>query len=67
MRVKLFDRYHPALGMRDGVIKERSWGRDRGKPIWWFVVAFDGDSDKWVFGPGEIAAGVENAKQDPPR
>jgi hypothetical protein len=61
MRVRLWDKRKGE--MRDGVIKERSWGRERRKPIWWFTVRFDGDTESWVYGPGEIAAGIENMKE----
>ncbi|MDX2692944.1 hypothetical protein [Streptomyces ipomoeae] len=48
---------------RDGVIKDRSWGRDRGKPIWWFQVLFDGDTEARVYHPSSIHAGVEAARK----
>jgi len=49
--------------MRDGVIKDRSWGRDRGKPIWYFDVLFDGDSEVRVFHPSHMASGIEEARK----
>ncbi|CDR09632.1 hypothetical protein [Streptomyces iranensis] len=64
MRVRMIDNRNPARQTRDGVIKDRSWGRDRGKPIWWFTVVFDGDDDteERVYSPGEIVSGIENAQ-----
>ncbi|MGW2044653.1 hypothetical protein ACWCPF_05650 [Streptomyces sp. NPDC001858] len=50
--------------LRDGVIKDRSWGRERRKPIWHFEVLFDGDTATRVFGPGHIAVGIENAQKE---
>ncbi|MFI2757820.1 hypothetical protein ACH5A3_02920 [Streptomyces echinatus] len=58
----MFDNQDPSRAIRDGVIKDRSWGRDRGKPIWWFTVVFDGDTEARVYSPGEIAVGIENAR-----
>jgi hypothetical protein len=56
-RVRVFDHYHEPGVVRDGTIKDKSWGRDRGKPIWWFTVEFDGfPGEGWVFGPGQINA-----------
>jgi hypothetical protein len=56
-RVRVFDRYHKPGAVRDGTIKDRSWGRERGKPIWWFTVDLDDfPGEGWVFGPGELNA-----------
>ncbi|WP_327132000.1 hypothetical protein OG311_13500 [Streptomyces sp. NBC_01343] len=63
MRVRMYDRDSPTQETRDGVIKNRSWGRERGKPIWWFTVLFDGDTEERVYKPGEIAVGIENAQK----
>ncbi|MFE2433327.1 hypothetical protein [Streptomyces sp. NPDC059409] len=63
MRVRMIDNRDPARTIRDGVIKDRSWGRDRGKPIWYFQVLFDGDTEVRVYPPGYIAVGIDNAKE----
>lgn len=63
MRVRMFDRQSPTREIRDGVIKDRSWGRDRGKPIWYFSVLFDGDTETRTYVPGEIWVGIDNAKE----
>lgn len=63
MRIRMVDTDAVPAVERDGVIKGRSWGRDRGKPIWWFEVLFDGDTEARVFGPGRIAVGIENAQK----
>jgi hypothetical protein len=54
MRVQVFNRYEKPGQTRRGVIVSRSWGRDRGKPIWWFTVKMDGVEGEWVFGPGQL-------------
>ncbi|WP_432030821.1 hypothetical protein [Streptomyces sp. 1222.5] len=64
VRVRMFDNQDRAQIIRDGMIKKRSWGRDRGKPIWWFEVLFDGDTEVRVYGPGQIHVGIENAQKD---
>ncbi|MFF9210469.1 hypothetical protein [Streptomyces sp. NPDC014791] len=63
MRVRMYDRDSPTREIRDGVIKNRSWGRERGKPIWWFEVLFDGDTEVRVYKPGEIHVGIDNARE----
>ncbi|MCA1218845.1 hypothetical protein [Streptomyces sp. 8L] len=55
MRVRVWNRYEERPQIREGTIRERSWGRDRGKPIYWFSVKLDGIEGTWVFGPGELA------------
>lgn len=57
------DNQSPSREVRDGVIKNRSWGRDRGKPIWYFEVLFDGDAEVRIYTPGFMAAAVEAAQE----
>ncbi|MFD6684168.1 hypothetical protein [Micromonospora parva] len=64
MRVRMVDNLSPGREVRNGVIKDRSWGRERRKPIWNFLVLFDGDKPEAVrvYGPGSIGAGVDAAR-----
>ncbi|MFF4166886.1 hypothetical protein [Streptomyces sp. NPDC001741] len=62
-RVRMADNQDAGKAVRDGVIKNRSWGRDRGKPIWYFEVLFDGDSEVRVYTPGFMASAVEAAQK----
>ncbi|MFJ6003883.1 hypothetical protein [Arthrobacter sp. NPDC092385] len=46
---------HPGRSqLVEGEIKERSWGRDRGKPIYLFTVVADGEEDSYVIGPERV-------------
>jgi hypothetical protein len=54
MRVKVWNRYETPSRMRLGTIVDRSWGRDKGAPIYWFTVEMDGIEGGWVFGPSEL-------------
>jgi hypothetical protein len=54
MRVRVFNHYTEPHGMREGTITSRSWGRDKGKPIWRFSVAMDGIEGEWSFEPGHL-------------
>jgi hypothetical protein len=54
MRVKVWNRYETPGQLREGVIVHRSWGRDRGAPIYWFRVRLDGLENVCVFGPGDL-------------
>jgi hypothetical protein len=56
MRVKVFNRYETPGAWRVGTIIERSWGRDRGKPIYHFTVKMDDVDGHWVFDPGQLFA-----------
>lgn len=56
MRVIVFNKYETPGQKRCGIIVDRSWGRDRGKPIWWFGVKMDNVDGLWAFGPGELRA-----------
>ncbi|MFG3492991.1 hypothetical protein [Streptomyces sp. NPDC047972] len=60
----MLDNQSPTREIRDGVIKDRSWGRDRGKPIWYFEIVFDGDQESRIYTPGHIAAGIEAAQSN---
>lgn len=60
-RVRLSNRYETPPRVREGTIVGKSWGRDRGKPIYWFSVEFDDLDGQWVFGPGEVGAPPRNA------
>lgn len=62
-RVRMPDNQSPTREIRDGVIKDRSWGRDRGKPIWYFEVLFDGDTEARSYGPSVMHSGVEAARE----
>lgn len=55
MRVQVWNRYEKPGQIRVGKIIDRSWGRDKGAPIYWFTVKMDGVEDSWVFGPGELS------------
>lgn len=54
MRVQVLNRYEKPPSVRSGVVTNRSWGRERGAPIYWFTVRLDGVDGEWVFGPGEL-------------
>lgn len=54
MRVRVLNRYETPGQMRNGVIVSRSWGRDKGSPIYWFEVRMHGVDGTWVFGPGAL-------------
>ena len=54
MPVRVHNHYETPPQMREGVIVSRSWGRDRGKPIYRFVVEMEGVEGGWVFNPGEL-------------
>jgi hypothetical protein len=64
-RVRVFDHYHEPGAVRDGTIRDRSWGRDRGKPIWRFTVDLDDfPGEGWVFEPGQLnAPGVPDSTE----
>lgn len=53
-RVKVFHRHGEPPAWHTGVIAERSWGRDKGRAIYWFNVVMDGVAGTWVFGPGQL-------------
>ena len=59
----MMDNQSPTREVRDGVIKDRSWGRDRGKPIWYFDVLFDGDTKVRVYTPSVMQSAVEAARE----
>ncbi|WP_327268797.1 hypothetical protein OG233_14065 [Streptomyces sp. NBC_01218] len=63
MRVRMPDNQSPTNEVRDGVIRRRSWGRERRKPIWNFEVLFDGDEAVRVYGPNHMASAVEEARK----
>lgn len=63
MRVRMPDNQSASREMRDGVIKDRSWGRDRGNPIWYFSVLFDGDTETRIYTPGSMQSAVEAARE----
>ncbi|WGX94516.1 hypothetical protein [Nocardioides sp. L-11A] len=54
MRVRVWNRYEEPGQWRIGTIVDRSWGRDRGAPIYRFTVEMDGVEGDWVFEPGQL-------------
>ncbi|WP_157371508.1 hypothetical protein [Angustibacter sp. Root456] len=53
-RVTVWNHYEEPSRLRHGVIVNRSWGRERGKPIYWFTLQLEGVEGTWVFGPGAL-------------
>lgn len=58
---------HPALNyLVEGVIKNRSWGRDKGKPIYHFTVLADGENESFVIGPAGVLPITSDPLPSPP-
>lgn len=61
---------HPDPGRTDfveGAIKDKSWGREKGKPIYLFLVRADGEETDWVIGPDRLQAITDEPLPVPPR
>lgn len=56
MRVRVWNGYEQPGQWRNGTIVDRSWGRDRGEPIYRFTVEMEGVEGRWVFEPGQLHA-----------
>jgi hypothetical protein len=54
MRVRVFHARGTPPDWHVGTIVDRSWGRERGKPIYRFTVQLDGIDGTWIFNPGQL-------------